>query len=79
MKTADIIKASKVVRFKYYRDGELWYETDQGFLFPVPISDIGTATFNATEKTILLMRYIRKWNDKMHSLVERNNDDRFSE
>lgn len=30
------------------------------FEFPVPISDIGNATFGAQEKAMLLMRYIRK-------------------
>lgn len=30
------------------------------FVFPVPISDAGSATFGAEEKAILLMRYIRK-------------------
>ena len=68
MKTvSEIIKTSKVVRFKYYRDSQLWYETDQGFLFPVPIDDIETATFLAEDKTILFMRYIRKWHAKMEA------------
>jgi hypothetical protein len=48
------------VTFSYYRDGSLWYITDLGFLFPVPIDDIGNATFLATDKGILFMRYIRK-------------------
>lgn len=30
------------------------------FIFPVPISDIGNATFNRSDKGILFMRYIRK-------------------
>lgn len=48
--------------FLYYRDGNLWYTTiDTGLIFPVPIEDIGNATFNAEEKSLLLMRYIRKW------------------
>lgn len=48
------------VTFSHYFDGSLWYLTDTNFLFPVPISDIGTATFLATDKAILFMRYIRK-------------------
>jgi len=35
---------NKKVRFKLYRDGELWYETEDGFEFPVPITDTGTAS-----------------------------------
>jgi hypothetical protein len=49
-----------VVNFSHYFDGNLWYTTNTGFAFPVPISDIGTATFKATDKAMLFMRYIRK-------------------
>jgi hypothetical protein len=48
------------VRFAYYRDAQLFYETDDHFLFPVPTSDIGNATFLAEDKAILFMRYIRR-------------------
>lgn len=48
------------VTFQYYRDEKLWYITETGFLFPVPIDDIGNATFLASDKGILFMRYIRK-------------------
>jgi len=46
--------------FAYYRAGELWYRSAAGLLFPVPVSDIGDATFNSTEKGMLMMRYMRK-------------------
>lgn len=49
------------VNFKFYKDNELWYETCEGLLFPVPINDIDQGTFNATEKGILMMRWIRKY------------------
>lgn len=64
--TAEIVKTSKITKFIYYRDSSLWYETDNGFKFPVPIEDIGTATFYDEDKTILFMRYIRKWNDELN-------------
>lgn len=48
------------VTFTHYFDGNLWYKTETDFSFPVPVSDIGTATFNATDKAMLFMRYIRK-------------------
>ena len=63
----DIKRAVKDKRncvFAYYRDGSLWYRTHDDELFPVPVEDIGTATFLAVEKAILLMRYMRKWNEK---------------
>lgn len=50
----------KTVRFRFYRDGELWYETPDGFEFPVPIGDTGTGIFKAEDGAIYYMRWIRK-------------------
>lgn len=55
------------VRFKYYRQGNLYYETDSGITFPVPISDTGDASFFAEDKAILFMRYIRKFIEASNS------------
>jgi len=67
-KILDLVK-DKQVHFQYYRDKELWYETDDGFLFPVPISDIGNATFNKDDKAILFMRYIRKYKEELEKTI----------
>jgi hypothetical protein len=56
----DLVKDNKLAYFSYYRDNALWYMVDD-FVFPVPISDVGTATFGASEKAITLLRYIRKY------------------
>jgi len=56
------VSARRVVSFSHYCNGELWYMTEHGDRFPVPVSEAGTATFNNTEKAILFMRYMRKWN-----------------
>ena len=40
MNIKDMVKDKKV-RFTFYRAGNLYYETDDGFEFPVPIEDIG--------------------------------------
>ncbi len=58
-KIKDLVKDQQA-RFVFYRDKSLFYETDSGFQFPVPVEDAGSATFNQEEKAILLMRYIRK-------------------
>ena len=48
--------------FLYYRDGNLWFRTnDTNFDFPVPIDDLGNATVNKQEKSLIMMRYIRQW------------------
>ena len=58
-KIKDLVK-NKKVHFSFYRQKELWYVTDDGFEFPVPIEDCGNAAFLAEDKAILFMRYIRK-------------------
>lgn len=55
-----MVKGNKTVKFKFYRKGELFYETECGFLFPVPISDTGDGQFNDVDKAMYFMRYIRK-------------------
>ncbi len=64
-----LIKGNRV-QFLRYRKGYLYYTITETFSnypdggatweFPVPIEDVGDATFNATEKALLFMRYIRK-------------------
>lgn len=56
----EMVKGGKRVTFEYYRGGELWYSTEDGFKFPVPTSDVGDATFLKEDKAMLFMRYIRK-------------------
>jgi len=48
------------VKFSFYRDGILYYKTEKGLLFEVPISDTGSGCFNAEDKAMLFMRWIRK-------------------
>ncbi len=59
MSILEMVK-DKVVKFSFYCDGELWYTTECGFQFPVPINDTGTATFKNEDKAMLFMRWIRK-------------------
>ena len=56
----EMVENNQKVRFRFYRDGQLWYATECSFEFPVPITEAGTATFLAEDKAILFMRYIRK-------------------
>lgn len=47
--------------FEFYRDGSLWYKTDSGYQFPVPVEDTKGGTFLAHyPRAITLMRWIRK-------------------
>lgn len=63
----DEVSDNKKVRFIYFKANELWYETESGFKFPVPVSDIGDATFLAEDKALLFMRYIRKFIEQIQN------------
>jgi len=58
MELKDCVKGS--VKFLYYRKGELYYQCENGFTFPVPIEDTGDASFCDEDKAMLFMRWIRK-------------------
>ncbi len=55
----EMVSNNQVVQFTRFRDGELFYRTDCGFEFPVPIADTAGAEFLAQDKALLFMRYIR--------------------
>jgi len=56
----DMVKDNKKVTFLFYKQNELWYKTEDGFQFPVPIDDAGDGVFLNEDKALLFMRYIRK-------------------
>ena len=58
----EVVKDNKVY-FSHYRANVLYYKVDvkeQTYMFTVPIEDVGDATFEANDKAMLFMRYIRK-------------------
>jgi hypothetical protein len=55
-----LVSDGKRVHFQFFRKGELWYKTDDGFEFAVPVSDTGDGVFLASDRAMLFMRYIRK-------------------
>lgn len=60
MNIKDLVKDKRVI-FTFYREKNLYYKVEgTNFEFPVPISDVGEATFLAEDKALLFMRYIRK-------------------
>lgn len=60
MSIKDMVKDNKKVHFKFYRKNILFYETEDKFLFEVPIEDVGDASMLRDDKAMLFMRYIRK-------------------
>lgn len=63
MNLKDMVQKGKKVRISSYCSGQLWYKTEGGFEFPVPVNDrkeVGNATFLSEDKAIYFMRYIRR-------------------
>jgi len=56
----DMVKDGKKVTFMHYQSKELWYKTECGFEYPVPIDDAGSGVFLPEDKAMFHMRYIRK-------------------
>jgi len=74
MTLKDMVKDGRKVRFAFFRGTELWYRTECGFEFPVPISDVGDAVFLAEDKALLFMRYIRRHLDVIATAKRDQND-----
>lgn len=56
----EMVKNGQRVAFVRARKGELVYVTECGFEFRVPFDDMGDGVFEAEDKAILYMRWIRK-------------------
>ena len=66
----DHVRDNQKVHFKFYRMGILYYETDKGLLFEIPISDTGSGSFNVEDKAINYMRWIRPQIEKIKKELE---------
>lgn len=52
-----MVGGGRKVRFRSYREREFWYETECGFIFPVPLDELENAELLAEDKAILFMRF----------------------
>lgn len=65
MKITDFVTSDNLCDFTHYRQGHLYYivfnkQDAKVYSFPVPIDDLAEATINSQEKSVFMMRYIRK-------------------
>lgn len=44
----------------YYKQKTLYYKTEGGFIFPIPIDDCGDTTFNNVDRSMLFMKWIKR-------------------
>ena len=65
MNVKDMVINNQQVEFLRFQQNELWYKTENGFEFPVPIEDTGSAEFKPKDKAILFMRWIKRHLDSI--------------
>lgn len=67
----DHVKYGKKVKFSLYRDGQFWYETEDGLVFPISMEEVQASkvTLLAEDKAILFMRWMRKYIDSAKNEV----------
>lgn len=58
--------------FSCYRDGNLWYVTEKGFEFPIPVSDLQGTQVKSVEKAIFLLRWMRRHADIINEAANEN-------
>jgi hypothetical protein len=61
----DFVTKDNVAYFDSFRAGFFYYtiykhSSDIGYQFQIPLDDIGTATLKNEEKSVFMMRWIRK-------------------
>jgi hypothetical protein len=69
----DMVKDGKKVTFMFYKSKELWYKTECGFEYPIPVEDTGDGIFLNEDKAMYHMRYIRKHLDMIVKEKEASN------
>ena len=59
----DLVRDNKKVHFSCFRDGEFWYEHEDGLLFPIALSEITASRviLLAEDKAIYFMRWMKKY------------------
>lgn len=60
MSIKDMVVDNKTVSFVCFKENELWYTTECGFKFPIPLEDTAGAIFSNTDKALYFMRWINK-------------------
>jgi hypothetical protein len=68
-----MVGQGKKVNFVRYQQKELWYTTECGFDFPIPLEDTGDANFLKEDKALFFMRWIKKHIDYINQAKKEAN------
>ncbi len=62
---AKILENNESVSFMFFLSGKLWYRTESGFKFPVPIKSTGQSVFLNEDRANRFYPYIKAHADKL--------------
>lgn len=66
MKNIDkILNDNEIVCFMFFMSGKLWYRTESGFKFPVPIKGSGQSVFLNEDRAKRFYPYIKAHAEKL--------------
>ena len=65
MEVDKILKDNETVRFMFFLSGKLWYRTESGFKFPVPIKSSYQSVFLNEDRANRFYPYIKAHAEKL--------------
>jgi len=67
MKVDKILKNNENVYFMFFLSGKLWYRTESGFKFPVPVKGVaGRSVFLSEDRANRFYPYIKAHAEKLN-------------
>lgn len=67
-----LLTPTQRVKFDYFRDGNLWYSTINGFQFPVPVNTTSGTIYKATDKAENFKYWIKKEYNRLKEQKNKN-------
>ena len=66
MEVGKILEDNETVRFMFFLSGKLWYRTESGFKFPVPIKGSNQSIFLNEDRANRFYPYIKAHAEKLN-------------
>lgn len=71
MNIEKVLQNNEGVRFMFFLSGKLWYRTESGFKFPVPIKGSGQSVFLSEDRANRFYPYIKAHAQKLNEKLDK--------
>ena len=72
MNIEKVIQNNESVSFMFFLSGKLWYRTESGFKFPVPIKGSGQSVFLNEDRVNRFYPYIKAHAQKLNEKLDKD-------